>query len=135
MKRSPQLVPLSREHHTALSLVRRVEKALEGEAAADLREISARVVAGFAADLAPHFAEEERWLLPTLSAAGEQLLVDRTLAEHARLRTLADGIGQGADDRLLQEFARLLRDHVRFEERELFAAFEDLQSDPKAWLL
>ena len=135
MKRSPALVPLSREHHTALSLARRVEKAMGGGTPEDLQEAAALVVAGFAADLAPHFAEEERWLLPTLSAAGEQRLVDRTLADHWRLGTLAQEIERTPDAARLQEFAQRLRDHVRFEERELFATFEDLQSDPKAWFL
>lgn len=135
MKRSPQLVPLSREHHTALSLARRVEKAMGGGTAQELQEAAARVAAGFATELAPHFAEEERWLLPTLSAAGEQLLVDRTLADHRRLGVLAQEIEKTPDAARLQEFALLLRDHVRFEERELFATFEDLQSDPKAWFL
>lgn len=135
MKRSPQLVPLSREHHTALSLARRVEKAMGGGTAQELQEAAARVAAGFVTELAPHFAEEERWLLPTLSAAGEQLLVDRTLADHRRLGALAQEIEKAPDGVRLQEFAQLLRDHVRFEERELFVTFEDLQSGPKAWLL
>lgn len=132
MKRSAELAPLSREHHTALSLARRIERAL----AEDSPEAAAALAkAAFATELAPHFAEEERWLLPSLSAAGERRLVERTLEEHRRLCKLVDLPGTALDTAALREFSALLREHVRFEERELFEAFERLKANPRSWLL
>lgn len=126
MKRSLRLQPLSREHHTALSLARRAEKAAAAARVEEIRDMAARAVAGFDGHLKRHFEEEERWLLPALGAAGEQALVERTLADHAALRALLARLGAAPDADALGDFARLLQDHVRFEERELFPAFERL---------
>lgn len=120
MKRSPALQQLSREHHTALSLALRIAKAADDAARAALM---ARVPGLFAAELEPHFLEEETRLLPQLAAAGETDLVERTLAEHADMRALVARIAAGETE-ALADFGRLLQAHVRFEERELFAVAE-----------
>jgi len=120
MKRSPALVQLSREHHTALSLALRIEKA-DGDSA--LAEIAATLPALFRGELEPHFLEEERTLLPRLAEAGETEAVARTLREHAELRDLVKAVQQGSAP-ALAEFGALLRAHVRFEERELFPLAE-----------
>jgi len=70
--------------------------------------------------LAPHFALEERVLLPALVRAGRADLAARTIDEHTDLRVaLASPL----------RFAELLEAHVRFEERELFPACEELVPD------
>lgn len=120
MKRSPALQQLSREHHTALSLALRIAKAADDAARAALM---GRVPGLFAAELEPHFLEEEARLLPQLAAAGETDLVQRTLAEHADMRALVARIAAGETE-ALADFGRLLQAHVRFEERELFAVAE-----------
>lgn len=120
MKRSPALVQLSREHHTALSLALRIEKAGTDSS---LAEIAATLPALFRGELEPHFQEEERTLLLALKLAGEIAAVERTLQEHARLRELAATISQ-APLPAVTEFGLLLRAHVRFEERELFPLTE-----------
>lgn len=135
MKRSPQLIPLSREHHTALSLARRLTETARSTDRATLADGVRHLGEKFAAELDPHFAEEERWLLPALSAAGENSLTERTAAEHARMRALVVELMHEPSSAGLAEFAALLHDHVRFEERELFPAFERLQEDPRSWLL
>ena len=117
MKRSPALLKLSREHHTALSLALRIERGDNAVALlADLPGI-------FSNELEPHFEEEEKTLLPRLQAAGEEALVGRTLADHKQLRLLVAQIA-GGDAASLQPFGELLRAHVRFEERELFVVAE-----------
>ncbi|EXI84561.1 MAG: hypothetical protein AW11_03799 [Candidatus Accumulibacter regalis] len=70
--------------------------------------------------LEPHFRSEESGLLPAM-LAGEEALVARTLREHAELRALVGRLPD-ADATTLLSFADLLSAHVRFEERELFAA-------------
>lgn len=121
MKRHPQLLELSREHHGALKLARHARLAAESGRGEEIARLAQRVVALFARELEPHFQVEEREVLPLLAAAGEGLLVERTLAEHAELRALADRL-QVPDAATLARFAELLLAHVRFEERELFEA-------------
>ncbi|PKO88861.1 MAG: hemerythrin HHE cation-binding protein [Betaproteobacteria bacterium HGW-Betaproteobacteria-12] len=120
MKRSPALLQLSREHHTALSLAMRIAKATDQTAQ---ERLLATVPALFRGELEPHFQEEERSLLPQLAQAGETALVARTLDEHAQMRALAAAIA-GGDAAALAPFGRLLQAHVRFEERELFVVAE-----------
>lgn len=125
MKRHAALQDLSREHHHALKLALDCRRAA---VAADVARQDATIAACracFVSDLEPHFQIEERDLLPRLAAAGETALVERTLAEHAAIRQLVAALPQrGAGG--LEEFAALMNAHVRFEERQLFAALEKL---------
>lgn len=135
MKRSAQLRPLSRQHHGALVLAHRAEKAADSATDADIATLAAQVKNDYRDNLKPHFDEEERWLLPGLGAAGEHALVARTLAEHEAIHAAVARLAAAPDAAGLRYFARLLQDHVRFEERELFAAFERIHADPESWLL
>lgn len=128
MKRSAALQDLSREHHHALSLARRIATAGDTATHAELVQHAS---ASFQRELEPHFATEETDLLPRLAAAGEHALVERTRQEHAGLRALAARLANG-DGSALVPFGLLLRDHVRFEERELFARAEALFRRPGA---
>ena len=115
MKRSSGLRALSSEHHTALTLARRAALAAESD---NVTNAWSDVEHSFETELEIHFRQEERLLLPALADAGETVLVQRTLAEHAQLRALV--YGQARDAETLRSFAELLQAHVRFEERELF---------------
>lgn len=84
MKRRAALLRLSREHHAALVLTQRIERA--GDAAAT-GALMKSVPAIFRCELDPHFRAEESTLLPRLHAAGETELVERTLEDHGALRT------------------------------------------------
>lgn len=121
MKRSQELIALTREHHHALVLARRaIDGARDATAA---RELATGLADIFASQLEPHFQNEEQTLLPPMRDAGELARVARTLDEHRRLRALAQAVGQG-DLGSLAPFGRLLEAHVRFEERELFPLAE-----------
>ena len=121
MKRSQLLIQLSREHHAALVLAKRA------------RAVQADVILQFMHDfekrwnkeLAPHFAEEERMLLPLLVAAGEAGLADRLRSDHLQLQTLSRRLLEG-ETTAAEPFGKLLADHVRFEERQLFPRYEKL---------
>ncbi len=123
MKRAEPLIALSREHHSALSLALRARRTARDGDLESVKRVSAEINDRFETELEPHFQEEERWLLPALSQAGENALVDRTLAEHAELRSLVGQLAHPGRE-LLSAFADALSAHVRFEERELFPAAE-----------
>lgn len=125
MKRSPTLQPLSREHHTALTLAKACERvALLGNQELVV-ETCQRVLQTYENQLQPHFLFEERSLLPLLKSLETQPIVERTLADHHKLRVLLNGLQQN-DVAALGDFGKSLADHVRFEERELFPLLESL---------
>jgi hemerythrin-like domain-containing protein len=123
MKRAPVLLPLSREHHTALSLARRCERAAQSGDAAMIAAACEEAVNALAGHLLPHFATEENSLLPLLQDVAQRPLVERTLADHRQLRELREGLLRN-DAASLEAFGQSMIAHVRFEERELFPAIE-----------
>ncbi|MBY0575374.1 MAG: hemerythrin domain-containing protein [Gallionellaceae bacterium] len=127
MKRSVTLQPLSREHHTALTLAKACGRAAQPGDAEQVHKVCQRVLQAFADELEPHFQIEEQTFLPLLDSAEKQQLVQRTLAEHQELRVLLDDLRKN-DAQALTLFGERLSAHVRFEERELFPALEELLS-------
>lgn len=125
MKRIPALQPLSREHHTALTLAKACERAVRSNDEERVGKTCQRVIQAFSAELEPHFQVEEQSLLPLLHSSENQPLLQRTMEDHHQLRALLDGL-QRNDIEALGNFGKLLHAHVRFEERELFPALESL---------
>jgi hemerythrin-like domain-containing protein len=115
MQRDRNLVRLSRDHHTGLVLAKRARELATNDAT-ERRAAWTQMQARFADELEPHFQLEERGLLPALRAAGEDVLVDRALTEHAELRRLI----ASADPSAPQRFGEALAAHIRFEEAGLF---------------
>lgn len=68
--------------------------------------------------LEPHFRIEERYLLPALESIGEEDLAARIRDDHAALRALRRS--KEPTPQVLQNFGRLLQEHVRYEERRVF---------------
>ncbi|HUX89584.1 MAG TPA: hemerythrin domain-containing protein [Gallionellaceae bacterium] len=125
MKRNPVLQPLSREHHTALTLANACARAAQAGDAAMLSQACQRAIRALAIELEPHFRIEEQQLLPLLKSPDTQALVQRTLTDHEQLRGLLTGLQQN-DVEALNSFGKYLYAHVRFEERELFPVIESL---------
>ena len=119
------LQPLSREHHTALTLAKACERAAQSRDESLVAKTCQRVIRAFSAELEPHFQVEEQSLLPLLRSAETQSLVQRTLADHQQLRALLDDLRRN-DSEALDGFGKGLSAHVRFEERELFPVIENL---------
>lgn len=124
MKRDHRLRALSSEHHHALVLARSVSR----RASAWSIEAGAELARAFADELAPHFAVEEDLLLPALRGAGAGDLAEHIRETHMALRALALDAA-GGDGEAAAMFAAQLTAHIRFEERELFPACEQLLSD------
>ena len=131
MKRHPGLVPLSHDHHHVLVEARRLRRAADGAAEART-EAGRRFLALFARETAVHFREEEELLFPLLvahAANGEESLA-AALVEHARVRALVRTLERELDGgspapETLRQLGELVVEHVRREERELFALVQD----------
>lgn len=124
MKRASAIAPLSRDHHQALVVAQKLQRA-NAEDAVAAREawLTFWHPAGQA-----HFRVEEEVLLPAYATHGSvhRPEVVRTLVEHVLIRQGAkrlDGEESPAPERL-QAFGAQVADHARFEERELFPLIE-----------
>lgn len=124
IKRHEALVPLSRDHFTGLARAQRLIKSGEGDRVARHKAI-ADFLDAWNAEIAEHFDDEERLFEPYLTDADRQ----RLLHEHKQLRDLAEEARQlrkGVDpspERVVH-IGEALRDHIRWEERELFTRLE-----------
>jgi len=123
VKRDIRLRALSRDHHHALVLARYISAicARNGMDANVIELVRER----FAVEILPHFAIEEE-LLAALEGHGVDPLVTRTRDEHTAMVRLLGEATSTTDPACLCELARLLVEHVRFEERELYPACEEL---------
>jgi hemerythrin len=124
LKRHPALQPLSRDHYVGLVQAQRLLKAADADVAAR-REAARQFMSAWEAEIAEHFADEERLLPALIHQAGDR---DRLLDEHTRLRALAAEAersiaGEPGSD-LLRALGTLLHDHIRWEERQLFPVIE-----------
>lgn len=122
MKRHPALVPLSRDHHHALVLARRLRRA----EAADAGEAAQAFLEHWTEEERLHFRIEEEVLLPAYAAHGdpEHPAVIRTLLDHMEIRRDVERLAAGAEPQLLHELGARLADHVKLEEQELFPLIE-----------
>lgn len=124
MKRHPSLIALSREHHTALVWAKRAQRSGES----DPNVLVKQLIALFERELEPHFATEERDLLPILQQRGHHALVRKTLEDHRALRAEVERMRAGHAESLAT-FGVALAAHVRFEEREMFPVVESILMD------
>ena len=122
IKRSPQLAPLSREHHDGLLFAWKIKQGIENKAPLDL--MRKYTLWFWQHHIKPHFFQEEKILVPCMPA-GHPLSV-RMLEEHDQIRELILGLDGEADIRTLVILSDLLNAHIRFEERELFVYLEQI---------
>ncbi len=121
MKRAEALRPLSREHLVALLAAKKLKEA-DG-----LGEATGAFLDFWHADGRSHFRVEEEILLPVwaMHAEVDRDGVRRMLDEHLAIRREALRLEAGeASLAEARELGRLLHDHVRFEERQLFPKVE-----------
>jgi hypothetical protein len=138
LSRDPALVPLSRDHHTALVQAQALRRAGDGVPPQEGHGAPARVAQAFLAfhqnELLGHMADEEEVLLPRGGSADPEG-AERIREEHAELneltRALAGALASGDGVRpLLKKIGVLLDDHVRFEERAFFMAVQAMLTPP-----
>ena len=124
IKRSPQLAPLSREHHEGLLLVWKIQQGLRFNV--DPERIRKYILWYWQNHIKPHFYQEEKILQPYIPADNE--LLQRMIKEHELIREFILGLDKEANKEIFSSLATLLSDHIRFEERKLFAYLEQILS-------
>ena len=119
LARSPQLTPLSHEHYDGLLFVWRIRQGLKKEASLQIMNDFIRWF--WDNHLRSHFENEEKVLVSYLP--GDDELVKRMMLEHGAVREL---IPENKTLVLSQIslLAKLLHDHIRYEERDLFPYIE-----------
>lgn len=125
MKRSEALAILSRDHHQALFIAHKLTRA-DTDTATDVR---ARFLDYWTRKGRRHFQLEEELLLPAYAVHGDahDPLVLQVLGDHVAIRAQADHLAHtpGLDLDRLHELGAALSEHVRLEERQLFAVIEE----------
>jgi hypothetical protein len=122
MKRHPALIALSRDHHHALVMARRLRRATPEDAAGAAQAF----LEHWAEEEQAHFRIEEDILLPAYAAHGEvdHPAVVRALLDHVLIRCDAARLDDPPSLEALHDLGARLADHVELEERELFPLIE-----------
>ena len=122
MKRSPELIPLSHDHHQALFAAHQLKRAADTEAAREA------FLSFWSEHGEEHFRVEEEVLLPGWidhDPGAEREMAKRILNEHLAIRTEVRRLDRGELALAQQqELGAQLEAHVRYEERELFPRIE-----------
>lgn len=116
---------LSKEHHYGLLASWKIRRGFE--LATDQKRIAAFVIDFWQAHLNAHFIAEEEILFNTIT----HVLIDEALQQHVQLRRLLKLISQEGSSEQLTEFANLLEQHIRFEERQVFKMLQQELSEEK----
>lgn len=129
IKRHEALQPWSREHHQGLLLSWKIKKGFALNV--DPQRIKDYCDWFWENHLVSHFETEENYLFPILGE--ENQLVQQALEEHGQLKAMFEQ--EEADTDTLSQIESLLNDHIRFEERVLFNAIQEVATQKEIALL
>ena len=122
IKRSPQLAPLSREHHDGLLFAWKIKQGIANRTSAETMAACAKWY--WRNHIKPHFFQEEKILMPYMPAGHP--MATQLKEDHDHIRELVLELDEEVDTRHLQLLADLVTAHIRFEERQLFNYLETL---------
>lgn len=124
IKRSPQLAPLSREHHDALLFVWKLRQGFQLETPVDkLRDYTLWY---WKEHTKSHFYQEEKILLPYMQK--DDAMAIQMQNEHAQIRELILALDKEPDIESFRLLSDLAEKHIRWEERKLFPHLEQILS-------
>lgn len=128
MKRAEQLQKLSREHHGSLVMAKRIARITEEGSEQELIEAIETIKKYYDSELEEHFQHEERTIFsPIFEHYKEHIPIATTLLkEHGYIRMLIPRLSAETARKELADFALVLKNHTRMEERELFPIVETL---------
>lgn len=131
MKRAEQLQDLSREHHDSLVMAKRISEVVESGSDAEILAAIDTVKNYYENELEVHFQHEERTIFaPIFKEYQEHIgIATQLLKEHGAMRMLMPKLHVASAREDLAEFAVLLKNHTRMEERELFPIVESTFTD------
>jgi hemerythrin-like domain-containing protein len=120
LKRSPQLASLSREHHDGLLFVWKLKQGVGNGTSLDV--LKNFTLWHWRQHLAPHFAQEEKILLPYID---NSQLAEQLMKEHNDIRELILSIDADTERATFSILGRFIENHIRFEERQLFGYLQE----------
>lgn len=120
IKRSPQLAPLSREHHEGLLFAWKIRQGISKNI--ETSRLSAFVNWFWQQHLYAHFNKEEAALPAVLSS--QHPFIQQMFQEHAEIKKLLEEAAHYEDLKKFEMLAQKLTAHIRFEERQLFGEIE-----------
>ena len=130
MKRHEALVPLSRDHHTALILAKLIQRGAPAYKGlpADLTGKAAYAGKLYHDELIDHFLAEEKMMIEKTRGINEKIdsLSDEIIHEHRELRLLFEllPVTEKLEEHL-DTLGYALEKHIRKEERELFPLIQE----------
>ena len=116
IKRSKELVPLSKDHHEGLLFGWKIKQGLAN--GTSHKTIGQFIQWFWEADLQEHFRKEEEILAAHLPKDNE--LVQQMFGEHEAIEALIHVNAMIPDEDIFKQLADELHNHIRFEERVLF---------------
>jgi len=121
MRRDPNLIPLSHQHHNGLAMCVLTRRSLGADASPmNVAQLARRAVDRYELELANHFEIEEQILFPAIENAGSHALVAGLIAEHRELEGMVAQLRSAPTGAVLESLCALLTEHIRREENELF---------------
>ena len=114
IKRFQELQGVSRDHHQALILARKIRQGLDKQV--DPQRIHNYLKWFWHAHFAPHFALEEAYIFPILGK--DHGLVQTAVQQHRRMQNLCLDPQISIHD--LDQLQQIIVAHVRLEERQIF---------------
>ena len=147
MKRHPILHPLSQHHHFALIQALEMRRAAQSPAntrAAAIERQAAKFIRFWEKTGHVHFREEEEVLLPAYARhvrLDRDAEVMRMLADHAEIRAAVLDFQQRLESKTpieaeeITRVGKLLHDHVRLEENEIFPRIEKVLGEQELNLM
>lgn len=131
-RRHDALIPLTHDHHHALAQARRLLDVAKMDDETQRRNLANDFVNFYFGRAVRHFHEEEElFFAPLIDHDEARGLVLRAVGDHLRLHALVRSVkrqlSEGEADRdTLEQISKLLTEHVRFEEQDLFPLVERL---------
>jgi hemerythrin-like domain-containing protein len=128
MKRAEQLQKISREHHVSLVMAKRMTEIASNGTDEELLEAIKTVTDYYENELEEHFQHEEHTIFaPIFKEYKEHVEISKVLLkEHGFIRMLIPRLTLETAREDLAEFALVLKNHTRIEERELFPIIESI---------
>lgn len=123
IKRTSQLLPVSREHHFGLLFCWKIRQGIKKSIAVERMLKYLRFF--FDGHLKEHFADEERLLFTDRDDTFVQSAISQHIALRREIESLLDSAGTAKPEQL-GRLADELDEHIRFEERTLFPHLEQV---------